>query len=112
MTSGFSQITSAPRRNARPTVGIVEVIGRTDADVMNPFLFGQAAELLQVAVKAFNFGEEPDLEGILIQDADRILGIHSGEEMVAGIADSPEVTRSDVTAGADESKILPDFRFP
>jgi hypothetical protein len=73
---------------------------------MDPFLFGTSPKLLQMTVEPFKLGKEADVEAVLIQDPDGIVGIYSGYEFIPRISDGPQMSWSDVAGHPGHSKIL------
>ncbi len=51
-------------------------------------------------VEPFDLGEEPHVERIAVEDADRVVRIDRGDEPVAGVPDRLEVPRRDIPGGA------------
>ena len=87
-------------------VGIVEVVGGADAEVVDAILFGTAPELFEVTVEALDLGEKAGVEGKAIQATDRIAGVDGGNQAIAGIADGDEMAGGDVAGGTDEGKVF------
>jgi len=99
-----------PRAEAQAAVGIVEVVGGADAEVVDAILFGTAPELFEVTVEALDLGEKAGVEGKAIQATDRVAGVDSGNQAIAGIADGDEMAGGDVAGGTDEGKVFHDKR--
>jgi len=72
-------------------VGVVKIVGRADAHVVNPLLLGSAAELVEVAIEALDLGEEPDVKCILVEQARRIVRVCGRDEPMAGVANGPQM---------------------
>ena len=69
----------------QPDVGIVQVVRRADAEVVHARRLRAAAQLLEVPIEPLELGEEPDVERVAIEDADRVVRIDRGDEAVAGV---------------------------
>jgi hypothetical protein len=67
---------------------------------------GAAPQLLQVAIEALDLSEEPDIERILVEHTDRILGIHSRHQDVLGIPDGAQMARGNIAAHTDHCKVF------
>ena len=93
-----------PQRNAH--VGVVQVVGRADAQEVNALLFGPTLQLLEVPVEALELGEEADIERIAVEDADRIVRIDGGDQPVPGVVDRLEVARRDEPGDAGHCKVF------
>lgn len=91
-------------------VGIVEIVGGADAHIVDSILFGTAPKLFEMAIEALDLGEKAGVEGKAIQATNRIAGIDSGNQAIAGIADGDEMAGGDVAGGTDEGKIFHDKR--
>ena len=76
-------------------MGVVQVIGRTDAHVVDALVLGPAPELFQVAIEALVLGEEADVEREAIEDADGVVRIGRRDERcrVANRAQVPGATK-------------------
>ena len=85
-----------------PDVGVVQVVGRADADVVDGRAF--AAELVDVAVEALGLGEEIRGREVAVDDADAVVGVERGDQLVAGVFDGAHVARRDKAGGADEGE--------
>ena len=83
-------------------VCVVEVIGRTDADIVDGL--ATSAQFFYMSVEAFKLGEEGGIGEPRIHDAHGVVGIVGCHELVAGVADGFEVPGSDVAGCADERK--------
>ena len=59
-----------------------------------------------MAVEPLDLGEEPDVEGVAIENADRVVRIDRGDEPVAGGLDRLEMTRRDEASDAGHGEIL------
>jgi len=87
-----------------PDVGVVQVVGRADADVVDGRAF--AAEFVDVAVEALGFGEEIRGWEIAVDHADAVVGVERGDQLVAGVFDGAHVARCNKAGGADEGEGL------
>ena len=56
----------------KAAVGIVQIVGRTNGDIMHAAGFIGPAQLLQMPVEPFKFGEEFDISEEPIENSDRI----------------------------------------
>src|SRR5512138_850875 len=95
-----------PHPQSQTAMCIVQIIGGANGYVVNSILLGTAAQLLQVAVEAFDLREELNIEEILIEYTDRVLRIHSRHQLIAGISNSTQMTGSNITANTDHSKVF------
>ena len=89
-----------------PDVRVVEVVRRADAHVVHALGFRAAPQLLEVPIEALDLGEEPDVERIAIEHADRIVRIGGGHEPVAGVLDRLQMPRRDEAGDAGDREIL------
>ena len=92
-----------PERQAG--VGIVQVVGAADRDVVDPLGVAPALELLEVAVEALHLREEAGVEEVAVEDPHRVVRIARRREPVAGVGDRLEMTGGDVTRDAEEGKV-------
>ncbi|SRR5581483_2696280 len=106
MTSGFSQIASAPYPQREPDMRIVEVVRRTDRHVVDAARLRPAAQLFQVAVEPLDLAKESDVERVAVENADGIIRIGGRNDHVLRVADRYQMPRSNESAGADQCKIL------
>ena len=81
-------------------VGVVEVVGRADDEVVDAAPV--APEFVEVPVEALDLGEEGRVREVGIKDADGIVGVVRGDERPADVADGGEVSGGDVAGGAEE----------
>lgn len=88
-------------------VGVVEVIGRTNDDIIN--LFTGAFLFFQMAVKPFKFGKKGCIGKITIQHSNSVIGIKRGNEVVAGFFNRFQVSWCDVPCSADEGEVFDYF---
>jgi hypothetical protein len=87
-----------------PDVGIVQVVRRADADIVDGRTF--AAQFVDVAVEALELGEEIGCGKVAVDDADAVVGVERGDQPVAGVLDGAHVARGDEAGGADEGEGL------
>jgi hypothetical protein len=59
-----------------------------------------------MTIEALDFGKEPDVEGVLIQSANRIMGIDGRHEAITRIVDGFEMTGRHEAADAGHREIL------
>ena len=90
-------------------VGIVQVVGRADAHVVD--VGAAVAQLGVVPVEELLLGEEGSLGEVAVHDADAVAPVVGGDEVVTCVFDGFEVARGDVAADADECEILHYFLF-
>src|SRR5687768_2125818 len=83
-----------------PDVRIVEMIRRTDGDVVNPLFRLTTPQLLEMAIESFNLVEEPHVEREPIEDADSVMRVGGSDQTIAGVLDRLQMTRRDVPADA------------
>ena len=89
----------------KSSVGVVQVVGRADAHVLDCRGVALATELFDVTIEAFDFGEEPSLRCVAVDDANGVVEVDSGDETIASVFDRPHVARGDKTGGADQCKV-------
>jgi len=94
---------SAQRQAA---VGVVQIVGRQDADVVGAVLIRAAAQLLQAAVEALDLGEAAHVAGERGEQTGRVVRVDSGYQAVAGVPDRPEVARGDIAGDANRGEIF------
>jgi len=87
---------------AEADVGVVQVVGRADAQVVDAL--AAALDLLEVAVEALELHEEVGLGKVAVQYAHRIVGVQGGQQQVAGVPDGLQVARGYVATGAGEGE--------
>ena len=59
-----------------------------------------------MAVESFDLGEEPHVERVFVEHADRVVRIHGGHQPVAGVLDRLQVPRRNEAADAGHGEIL------
>src|SRR5262249_30353413 len=89
----------------QPDMGVVQVVRRADAQVVHALALGSAPQLLEMAIEPLELGEEPHVEEIAVENADRVVRIDRGDEPVAGVADRLEVPRRDVAGGTGQREV-------
>lgn len=89
-----------------PDVGVVEIVGRGDADVIDGLVVPAPAELLDVPVEALELGEEVGFREAAVEDSHGVRGIQGRDQAVPRILDSPHVPGGDIASGADQSEVL------
>src|SRR5581483_573565 len=90
MTSGFSQIASAPYPQREPDMRIVEVVRRTDRHVVDAARLRPAAQLFQVAVEPLDLAKESDVERVAVENADGIIRIGGRNDHVLRVGSLPD----------------------
>jgi hypothetical protein len=70
-------------------VGIMQVIRRTNSQIVNPVLFRAAPQFLEMTVKPLDFGEKPGIGKILVQNPYGIVGIDGSDERISSVSDGP-----------------------
>ena len=80
-------------------MGIVEIVGRADREVVD----GVALRLepVVVTVKEFLFGEERSPREVAVDDADRVVLVVCCHKVVSRLLDGFKVTRGDVSGPLD-----------
>jgi len=91
-------------------MSIMKVIGGTNGNIMNPIFLRATAQFFQMAVKALDLGKELHIEGVLIEDANRILRVHSGNQHIACIPDGAQMAIFDA-AMCYRAQGVPQFVF-
>jgi hypothetical protein len=87
-------------------VGVMQVIGRTDTHVMDPFGFGAAAELFKVPVKTLDLCKKFDIKAMGIEDADGIMGVDRGDKLIPRILDRFEVAGGNKSGHSSHGKVF------
>ena len=89
-----------------PHVGIMEVIRRADADVVDPVLGRSAPELLQMPIEALDLIEEAHFERKPIEHANRIVRVRGSDQAIAGVMDRLQMARRNIAAYSRDGKVL------
>ena len=55
------------RAQRQADVRVVQIVGRTDADAVDPLRFGTSFEFLEMPVEPHDLGEEAHVEGLLVR---------------------------------------------
>src|ERR1700754_5046588 len=84
---------------------VVEVVWRTDREVVDATLFRPVPQLLEVAVEALELGEERDVKAQLVEPTDRVMRVRRCNQAAAGSADRLEMPRRDHTANARHREV-------
>ena len=87
-------------------MGVVQVVGRADAQVVHALRLRPAPQLLEVTVEALELGEEPDVEAEPVEHADGVVRVGGGNQAVAGVLDGLEVAGRDVAGHAGHRKVF------
>ena len=87
-------------------VRIVQVVRRAHAQEMHALGLGAALELFEMAIEPLEFGEEPDIECVAIEHADRVVRIDRGDEAVAGVVNGLEVARGHEAGDAGHGEVF------
>jgi hypothetical protein len=95
----------------KPNIGVMQVIGGTNADKLHLLLFPQPAELFQMTVEPLKFDKKANVVEVAVQNPDRILGIDSRDQAISGLLYRFEMPRSDIPADPDNSKIPAHDKF-
>src|SRR5258708_7121857 len=90
----------------RADVRVVKVVRRTDADVVDAIRRGAPPQLLEMAIEAFEFVEESDVERVAIENADGVVRIDGGDEPIAGRVDRFELSLGDKAGDSGEREIF------
>jgi hypothetical protein len=84
-------------------VRIVEVIGRANYHIIN--VLSAALQFFQVPVESLEFCKKIGLRKMAVNDAYRIIGIVSGQQLVTGVFDGAHVAGRYKAGRADKGKI-------
>jgi hypothetical protein len=87
-------------------MGIMQIVGRTDTDVVNPLLPSGPTELFDMAVKPLKFRKKADIFEEAIKNADRIIGVNGGDETVSGFFDCFKMPRGNITGDSGYGEIF------
>src|SRR4029453_3735429 len=87
-------------------VRVVQIVRRTNADVMHPLGFRPAGKLFEMAIETFDLGKKAHAERVAIEQADSIMRIHGGDQPLAGVADRIQVARRNESSYAGNGKVL------
>jgi len=87
-------------------VGIVKIVGRADADIVNALVASLPAQLFSMPVESLKLSEEGYVEEIAVHDADGIGFVQCGNELVFGIAYCLHVARCYISRCSDQGKVL------
>ena len=85
-------------------MGIVQIIRRTDADIVN--VGAAVAQLGVVPVEKFLFGKEGSLGKIAVHDAYAVAFIVGGDKVVTCVFDGFEVPGSNVATDTDYREVF------
>ena len=105
MTSGFSQMACGAHPQGEADVGVVQVVGRADRDVVHALFLAAAAQLLDVAVEALELAEVAGLEEVAVQHAHRIVGVAGADQVAAHVLDGGEMSGGDVASHSQQGEI-------
>ena len=95
----------AAQAQACGNVRVVQVVGAADGHIVKR-RGGVALELVGVLVKTLKLGEKIALGRNAVDDADGVVDVVSGGQVVASSLDGLHVTRRDVASGTNECKVL------
>lgn len=71
---------------AEAAMCIVEVVRRAHGKIVQALARGTASQFFEVAIHALTLREEPRIEGVLVENADRVVGIGGSDEPSADVA--------------------------
>lgn len=84
---------------------VVQMIGRTDAQIIDTVLFGSAAQLIQMAVETLELPEIAHLREVAVQYAHRVMRIGHGHKRVASFLYRLEMAGRYVAGDAGECEV-------
>jgi len=91
-----------PQRKAN--VGIMQIIGRTDADILNTLHF--PAKFFRISVEPLELGEKRSFRKITIYNSNGIIRIHGRHKNIAGFGYGLHVSGRHKTGDSDEGKFF------
>jgi hypothetical protein len=102
---GFLTNCVRPYPQRQPAMGIVQVIGRTDCQVLNSAFPLAAPQLLEVAVKSLELGEKLGAGEKLIENPYGIMRVGGGDHDISGVPDGLQVAGCDVSCHPSNRKV-------
>ena len=87
-------------------MGIVQVVGRADGDIVNLSAIVSTAAHVNMTVEALKLRKKVCIRKVAVDDANRVVGVKRCNQIVAGGFDGLHVARGYVTGGADECEIF------
>jgi hypothetical protein len=90
----------------KTNMGVVQIIRRTDGNIVHFTAVVLPPQLLQMSVEAFNFREEIGFGEKPINDTHGIMRVYRSNQFVSSVADGLHVAWGDEPGGADKSKSL------
>src|SRR5690554_7145450 len=94
------------RAQGEAHVAVVQVVGRADGDVIHSAAVIGAAQLIDVPVETLKFREKVRFREIAIDDANGIVFVHGGNQVVTSVFDRFHMARCDVTGSADQCELF------
>src|SRR4029453_3898583 len=83
-----------------------KVVRRADAEVVHARVRRTTAELFEMPIEPLEFGEEPDIEGVPVEDADGIVRVDRGNHAVAGGGNRLQMAGRDDSADAGHCEVV------
>ena len=93
-----------PIAQRESNMGVMQIVGRTDRDVINTL--SAAPQLVKAPVEPLKLNEEISIWEIGINDANTVIGIQGDQQIVPGILDRAHMAGRDITSRPDQRKIL------
>ncbi len=94
----------SPHAQGKADMGVVQIVGRADRDVINALSFALAPQFFNVPVESLEFRKEVGIGKIAIQDTYGIRAIQCSDQDIAGIVDRLEMAGGDVTGYSRQGK--------
>jgi hypothetical protein len=93
-----------PERKAN--MGIVEIIGRGDTDIVDLAVTVHPAEFLDMAVKSFKLSKKICIREIVINNPDRVIFINGCDKEISGFFDRLHMARRYKSTRSNKSKVF------
>src|SRR5690554_4408179 len=87
-------------------VAVVQVVGRANRNVIHSVTVIGAAQLIDMPVEALKFREKVRFREIAIDNANGIVLVHGGNQVVTSVFDRFHMARCDVTGSADQCELF------
>jgi hypothetical protein len=85
-------------------VGVVQVIGRADGDIIDPTT--PPGQFVHMTVEAFKFRKEIRVWKVTVDNSHAVVGIERRHEIIVRGLDGFHVSRRNITRGANEGEFL------
>src|SRR5690554_2990199 len=94
------------RAQGEAHVAVVQVVGRADGDVIHSAAVIGAAQFVDMPVETLKLREKVRFREMTVDNANGIVLVHGGNEVVTSVFDRFHVARCDVTGSADQCELF------